>query len=66
MKFPRETATHIEDLPHRFDDVAGEHLCDVCGWKAEDARHLAWEQDQILQREHAGQALSGSVTRQFG
>lgn len=66
MKFPRETATHIEDLPHRFEQQAGTRGCEVCGWEPEDARHLAWEKSQVMVTENADNSLNGAVTRQFG
>lgn len=66
MTFVRETATHIEDLPHRFEERAGDRGCDVCGWQPEDARHRAWEQAQVTARETANQSPDAAITRQFG
>jgi hypothetical protein len=66
VKFPRETATHIEDLPHRYERQADARGCDVCGWEPEDARHAAWEKSQVNMTENAKDSSNGAVTRQFG
>ncbi len=51
MKFRRETATSEADLPHEF---IGEQVCQVCTQPAADARHQAWERQELAERERAG------------
>ena len=55
----RETATHTEDLPHRFEDHDG--ACAVCHSGAADARHTAWERERA-----AEQAPRAPFTREIG
>lgn len=63
--FTPETATHEEDLPHRFQESVGSAFaCEVCGCASDEPRHAAWEKAQLVERERA--AGTGGFTREFG
>jgi hypothetical protein len=56
-KFERETATHEADLPHQFvlqEEAMVAKLCQICAMTPRDARHVAWEQQEMADRERAG------------
>jgi hypothetical protein len=66
MKFQRENATEAADLPHEFADWSepgwSEPQCGVCTAVEDDPRHLAWERQQLVDRETA----SASFSRELG
>jgi hypothetical protein len=53
--YPRENATHIEDLPHEFvQDWKGNPMtCSECTAGPKDPRHMAWEAAALAERERA-------------
>lgn len=63
MTFSRETATRIEDLPHRFIGVQRADACEVCSSAHDDARHVSWEKLAVATREHAKHA---TMERELG
>lgn len=59
-KFTRETATEIAALPHRFDSQDPRD-CQVCHTPVEDLRHLAWERQQLADRERAAAEIKREI-----
>jgi hypothetical protein len=63
--FRRETATDVAALPHEFELAATQDVvrsCDVCGQASGDPRHVAWEQQNLLDRERARVEMFGRET----
>ncbi len=58
--FAREKATEQKDLPHKFSSQG--EVCSVCQTGAQDARHQAWERENLLERE----AAAASFARETG
>jgi hypothetical protein len=59
--FNRETATRLEDLPHRYLGApnpgnGGRECCSTCGQAFDEVRHVSWENAQIDSRERAAAA----------
>lgn len=46
IELPREKATHLADLPHRYNGPMTLTTCDICRAPIDDPRHLAWEKAQ--------------------
>lgn len=58
MKIYRERATNEADLPHRFQEAAeSQTACGVCALGVREARHVAWENQQLVDREQAQQVF---------
>jgi hypothetical protein len=55
VKFQRESATSATELPHEF--VGANPVCDACATAADDARHRAWETQELLDREKSSQVF---------
>lgn len=61
MKFRRETATKEADLPHEFAEAELVPVCAVCTLPADEARHLAWERQELAERERASQDVAREI-----
>lgn len=58
-KFQRETATSEADLPHEFSGDT--QVCRTCLMLPLDARHVAWERQELSDRERAAQELRREI-----
>jgi hypothetical protein len=58
-RFQRETATNEADLPHEF--AGYQQVCDTCMMLPADARHKAWERQELAERERAGLELKREI-----
>jgi hypothetical protein len=61
VKFRRETATAEADLPHEFAETEQTPVCAICSQPSDEVRHLAWERQEVAERERASQALNREI-----